>query len=72
MAVVSTPQTGKMTLIVSETVNGKTVVHNRIFGNVKASVTDQDVFDVLTVLAGLQKMTVSGMSRTSLADLANG
>ena len=72
MAVVSTPQAGKMTLIVGETVNGKAIAHNRIFSGVKATAADQDVFDVLNVIAGLQKMTVNGMSRTNLVDLANG
>ena len=71
MAVVSTPQTGKLTLSVSESVAGKTVVHNRIFSGVKATANDQDSFDSLNALAGLQSMTVAGMSRTTMADLAN-
>ena len=71
MAVVSTPQTGKITLSVTENVAGKNVVHNHIFSGVKSTATDQDSFDTLNALAGLQSLTVSGMSRTTLADLAN-
>lgn len=69
MAVISTPQTGKITFTVKESVSGKDVAHNRIFSNIKANATDQDVFDCLNALAGLQALTVSGMSRTTLAEL---
>lgn len=72
MAVVSTPQAGKITLIVSEVVNGKTVEHNRIYSGVKAIANDQDAFDTANAMAGLQSMTVVGISRTNLSDLANG
>lgn len=72
MAVVSTPQAGKVTLVVSELVNGKTVEYNRTFSGVKAAAVDQDVFDTVSAIAGLQSLTVVGVSRTNLSDLANG
>ncbi len=72
MAVVSTPQAGRLTLNVSELVNGKEAAHARNFAGLKAGATDQDVLDAGTALAGLQKMTVVGITRTSSADLANG
>jgi hypothetical protein len=71
MAVVSTPQAGRLTLNVSELVSGKEVNHARNFAGLKASATDQDVFDVGSAIAGLQKLTVVGITRTSAADLAN-
>ena len=71
MAVVSTPQAGRLTVNVSELVSGKEVAHARNFAGLKAGASDQDVFDVGSAIAGLQKMTVVGISRTSAADLAN-
>ena len=71
MAVVSTPQAGRLTVNVSEVVSGKEVSHARNFAGLKAGATDQDVFDVGSAIAGLQKMTVVGITRTSAADLAN-
>ena len=71
MAVVSTPQAGRLTINVSEVVSGKEVTHARNFAGLKAGASDQDVFDVGSALAGLQKMTVVGITRTSAADLAN-
>ena len=71
MAVVSTPQAGRLTINVSEVVSGKEVTHARNFAGLKAAASDQDVFDVGSALAGLQKMTVVGITRTSAADLAN-
>ena len=43
----------------------------RNFAGLKAGATDQDVFDVGSAIAGLQKLTVVGITRTSAADLAN-
>ena len=71
MAVVSTPQAGRLTINVSEVVSGKEVTHARNFAGLKAAASDQDVFDVGSALAGLQSMTVVGITRTSAADLAN-
>ena len=71
LAVVSTPQAGRLTVNVSEVVSGKEVSHARNFAGLKAGATDQDVFDVGSALAGLQSMTVVGITRTSAADLAN-
>ena len=71
MAVVSTPQAGRLTVNVSEIVSGKEVTHARNFSGLKAGASDQDVFDVGSAIAGLQKLTVVGITRTSAADLAN-
>ena len=71
MAVVSTPQAGRLTVNVSEVVSGKDVTHARNFSGLKAGASDQDVFDVGSAIAGLQKLTVVGITRTSAADLAN-
>ena len=71
MAIVSPPQAGRLTINVSEVVNGKEVSHARNFAGLKASASDQDVFDAGAALAGLQKLTVVGITRTSAADLAN-
>ena len=71
MAVVSTPQAGRLTLNVSELVSGKEVNHARNFAGLRAGATDQDVFDVGSAIAGLQKLTVAGITSTSAADLAN-
>jgi len=68
MAVVSTPQAGRLTVNVSEIVSGKEVTHARNFSGLKAGASDQDVFDVGSAIAGL---TVVGITRTSAADLAN-
>ena len=39
-------------------ITGAPIVNSKTFNKVKASVTDQDVYDVATALVGLQSYTV--------------
>jgi len=71
MAVINTPQSGRLTVNVVETVNGKEVAHARNFPGLKPTATDQDAFDVGTVITGLQKLSLVSISRTNSSDLAS-
>ena len=69
MAVINTPQSGRLTLGVSETVGGKETIHTRNFAGLKPTATDQDVYDVGNGIAGLQKLSLVAISRTNSSDL---
>jgi hypothetical protein len=71
MAVINTPQSGRLSVNVVETVNGKETAHARNFTGLKPTATDQDVFDVGTAIAGLQKLSLTSISRTNASDLTS-
>ena len=71
MAVINTPQSGRLTLGVSETVGGKETIHTRNFAGLKPTATDQDVYDVGNGIAGLQKLSLVAISRTNSSDLTS-
>ena len=71
MAVISTPQAGRLTVSVMETVGGKETIHTRNFAGLKPTATDQEVFDVGTGIAGLQKLSLVSISRTNSSDLTS-
>lgn len=71
MAVINTPQSGRLTLSVVETVAGKETVHARNFAGLKPTATDQDAYDVGDVIAGLQKLSLVSISRTNASDLTS-
>ena len=56
MAVISTPQAGRLTVSVMENVGGKETVHARNFPGLKAAATDQAVYDTGSAIAGLQSL----------------
>ena len=64
MAVTSNPQSGRLTIDVTETVEGKETVRSRNYTGLKASATDQDVYDVGMGLGSLQKWPIISISRT--------
>ena len=71
MAVINTPQSGRLTLSVVETVAGKQTIHARNFAGLKPAATDQDAYDVGNAIAGLQKMSLVSISRTNSSDLTS-
>ena len=71
MAVINTPQSGRLTLSVVETVAGKQTTHARNFAGLKPTATDQDVFDVGNAIAELQKLSLVSISRTNASDLTS-
>ena len=71
MAVINTPQSGRLTVSVVETVAGKETIHARNFAGLKPAASDQDVYDVGNAIAGLQKMSLVSISRTNASDLTS-
>lgn len=71
MAVISTPQVGRLTVSVVETVGGKETVHARNFPGLKAAATDQDVYDTGNAISGLQSLPLVSISRTSSSELTS-
>lgn len=52
------------------TVQGSPKLSQRSFANVKSTATDQDVYDVITALYGLQDYPLISVSRDNRVDLA--
>lgn len=71
MAVTSNPQSGRLTIDVAETVDGKETVRSRNYAGLKASATDQAVYDVGMGLGSLQKWPIVSISRTHEITLTN-
>ena len=71
MAVTSNPQSGRLTIDVVETVDGKETVRSRNFAGLKASATDQDVYAVGTALGSSQKWPIVSISRTHEIELTS-
>lgn len=73
MAVVATPVDSILQISVQIGTDelGRPVVRKRVFGDLKADLTDQQVYDLSTVLAGLQAFPVVGTQRLNNVDLAN-
>ena len=71
MAVINTPQSGRLTVSVVETVAGKETIHARNFAGLKPAATDQDAYDVGNAIAGLQKLSLVSISRTNASDLTS-
>ena len=71
MAVTSNPQSGRLTIDVAETVDGKETVRSRNYPGLKASATDQAVYDVGMGLGSLQKWPIVSISRTHEITLTN-
>ena len=71
MAVTSNPQSGRLTIDVVETVDGKETVRSRNFTGLKASATDQAVFDVGMAIGSLQKWPIVRISRTHEIELTS-
>lgn len=55
----------------SETVDGKETVRSRNFAGLKASATDQDVYDVGMGIGSLQKWPIVRISRTHEIELTS-
>ena len=70
MAVVNTPQNGKLGIDVVTVVNGKDTLKRRNFAGLKAVATDQDTLDVGTSFAALQSLPLSGVVRSGEGKLA--
>ena len=71
MAVTSNSQSGRLTIDVAETVDGKETVRSRNFTGLKASATDQDVYDVGIAIGSLQKWPIVRISRTHEIELTS-
>ena len=71
MAVTSNPQSGRLTIDVTETVDGKETVRSRNFAGLKASASDQDVYDVGMGIGSLQKWPIVRISRTHEIELTS-
>jgi len=73
MAVVAKPLDSvlQISLQVGTDTAGRPVIRKRIFANLNSALTDQQVYDLSTVLAGLQSFPVTGTLRLNNVDLAN-
>jgi len=71
MAVINSPQSGRLTVNVVETVGGKETIHARNFTGLKPGASDQDVYDTGVAIAGLQKLSLVSISRTNSSDLTS-
>lgn len=73
MAVVKTPLGSTLRLIMETGIdpNGKPIMKNRNYSNVKPTATDQELFDVGTLLVSLQEDTLSTIQRLDGAVLIN-
>ena len=71
MAVTSNQQSGRRSIDVVETVDGKERVRSRNFAGLKASATDQDVYDVGMGIGSLQKWPIVRISRTHEIELTS-
>ena len=71
MAVINTPQSGRLTVSVSEIVGAKETIHARNFAGLKPTATDQVAYDVGNVIAGLQQLSLVSISRTNASDLTS-
>ena len=71
MAVTSNPQSGRLTIDVAETVDGKETVRSRNFTGLKATAPDQDVYDVGMAIGSLQKCAIVSISRTHEIELTS-
>ena len=71
MAVTSNPQSGRLTINVAESADGKETVRSRNFTGLKASATDQAVYDVGMAIGSLQKWPIVRISRTHEIELTS-
>jgi hypothetical protein len=71
MAVVKTPLGSTLRLIVETgtDLEGKPILRNRNYSNVKPTAADQDLFDVGTLLVSLQQNSLNAMQRLDDAAL---
>ncbi len=71
MPVSSVPHTSRFTLVlqVGTELDGNPILKNRIYNNVKAEATDQDVFDVGQAIAALQNNPLYMTERTDREEL---
>lgn len=60
----------KMTYDYGVDENGKAVTKSKTLANIKAAATDQDIFDVVTGLAGLQEVPLTTVIREDDATLS--
>lgn len=68
---VSTNSALKLELQTGISEGGNPVYRTRSLNNVKATATDQDIYDVAAVLADLQEYTLTGIGRQDNASLVN-
>lgn len=71
MAVTSNPQSGRLTINVAESADGKETVRARNFTGLKASATDQAVYDVAMAIGSMQKWPIVSISRTHEIELTS-
>jgi len=73
MAVLETPlgSTLRLTLETGVDLEGSPILKNRNFRNVKATATDQDVFDVANLLVTLQQHPLNAVQRIDESSLAS-
>ena len=73
MAVVKTPQPGKLIIRVQKglNANGQPVYRQQAFANLKAAATDADVYAVGNGLGTLQKLPVAEITRMDAGNLVN-
>ena len=71
MAVTSNPQSGRLTINVAESADGKETLRARNFTGLKASATDQAVYDVGMGIGSLQKWPIVRISRTHEIELTS-
>ncbi|MDA8443172.1 MAG: DUF1659 domain-containing protein [Peptococcaceae bacterium] len=74
MAVVATPvsSTLQVSVQVGTDSYGRPQLKKLSFSGLKASLTDQQIFDLATVLGGLQQYPVTANQRANQVELANG
>ncbi len=72
MAVVATPVSSALQISVQTGTDslGRPVIKKRVFDELKATLTDQQIFDLALVLAGLQAFPVTGNQRLNQIQLA--
>ena len=72
MAVIATPVDSALQISVQVGTDtlGRPVIKKRVFGDLKASLTDQQIYDLGAVLAGLQAFPVVGNQRVNQVELA--
>jgi len=71
MAIIANQSDSKLTLVLDAGLdeNNKEIVKNKTFANVKTSATNENVYEVATALAGIQKYTLKNVKKYEEYDL---
>lgn len=73
MAIVANQSDSKFKLVLNAGVgeNNKDIIKNKTFGNVKSTVTNENIFEVATSLAELQEYTLTNVVKYEEYDLVD-